>query len=160
MANVIKGTSAGLWVMEKGKIFVSPNVERWLGFEAGAHPEFDYSYWLSLIHPDHRANAHTAILGHIKTEDDAFQQEFRIRRSDGSYLWVECRGQATYDEMGKMIRMAGSIIDIEDRKTKEIALQGAMERAKSADRAKSAFLAAMSHELRTPLNVIIGYSEA
>jgi signal transduction histidine kinase len=59
-----------------------------------------------------------------------------------------------------MIRMAGSIIDIEDRKTKEIALQGAMERAKSADRAKSAFLAAMSHELRTPLNVIIGYSEA
>ncbi len=39
------------------------------------------------------------------------------------------------------------------------ALSHALSQAKSANEAKSTFLASMSHELRTPLNAIIGFAE-
>jgi signal transduction histidine kinase len=47
---------------------------------------------------------------------------------------------------------------VAENRAKENAL-GALQKAESANRVKSAFLTNMSHELRTPLNAIIGYGE-
>jgi signal transduction histidine kinase len=55
--------------------------------------------------------------------------------------------------------LQGSFEDITERKRIEVELATARDQARSADGAKTAFLAAMSHELRTPLNAIIGFSD-
>jgi signal transduction histidine kinase len=43
--------------------------------------------------------------------------------------------------------------------TAEKTYQGDLERARSADRDRAAFLAAVSHELRSPLNAVLGFAD-
>ena len=86
--------------------------------------------------------------------------QFRMRKKDGSYVWMESRVRPLMDQKGnKRIGLIAVMRDVSERKIAEEALVSAHERAEIANRAKTKFLANMSHELRTPLNAIIGFSE-
>ena len=71
--------------------------------------------------------------------------EFRLRRaSDGAYRWFLSRSVPLRDEQGRVVRIVGANVDIDDRKQVEEALR-------NADRVKDEFLATLAHELRNPL---------
>ena len=77
-------------------------------------------------------------------EHQPFFDEFRLRRPDGSRVWIGYRGQAEYDDEGNPVRTFGVVMDITERKKAEQVMR-------DAGREKDDFIATLSHELRNPL---------
>jgi diguanylate cyclase (GGDEF)-like protein/PAS domain S-box-containing protein len=70
------------------------------------------------LHPDDRGRVLAAVDAAVN-DGAAFDQEARLRRADGAYVWVHAKGHALRDGRGRAIRFVGSIIDISDRKRVE-----------------------------------------
>ncbi|MGH8681533.1 MAG: PAS domain S-box protein [Burkholderiales bacterium] len=70
------------------------------------------------LHPDDRGRVLAAVDATVDT-GAPFDQEARLRRADGTHVWVHAKGHAVRDARGRAVRFVGSIIDISDRKQVE-----------------------------------------
>ena len=121
---VLAGASAALWdwdVPNKRFLF-SPQWKALHGFDPNEDIEQE-EVWRESMHPGDRERVLAALQRHFDGKTAAFSEEYRIICRDGAVKWIFDRGLAKRDATGQVIRMAGSEIEITERKLAEEALK-------------------------------------
>jgi diguanylate cyclase (GGDEF)-like protein/PAS domain S-box-containing protein len=119
----MEGASDGMWEVDTvaKTLYVSPRLRSMLGYreEELTTP----AAWEALIHPQDLEAYRRALHEHLSGASPHLECEFRMRAADGEYRWVFCRGKAARDKYGKPLRVAGSVIDVTERKRAEARIE-------------------------------------
>ena len=113
LERAVEGTQDGLWYWElKGDVFhFSAAWASILGFDRSElknHPD----EWMNRVHPGYVARLREELTSHLHGDAPQFRNEHRLRRKDGTYLWVLARGTVIRDADGEPAVLAGSHSDI------------------------------------------------
>jgi signal transduction histidine kinase/CheY-like chemotaxis protein len=73
---------------------------------------------IATVHPDDRGGLIAAIDAVI-ARGGAYAHQYRVRRQDGHYYWIEANGRVDQDADGKPTRFPGVLIDVEERRVVE-----------------------------------------
>ena len=99
----------------------------WLDFRGRALSQERGDGWSQGLHPDDQQRCLASYQASFVARCE-FELDYRIRRRDGEYRWIQARGVPRYDGKGAFIGFIGSAIDVTDRRQQEAALRQSEER--------------------------------
>ena len=136
-----------------------------------------------LVHPDDWNN-YNIVLRKAIDGDSEVELEYRLRKRDGTYIWVLGQIALSRKQDGQIAQLAGSVQDISDYKAAEASnlayqqelkeassaielktselgdvihqLELAQAEAETAIQAQNQFLSSVNQEIRNPLNALVG----
>jgi signal transduction histidine kinase/ActR/RegA family two-component response regulator len=149
--------TAWLLVRRIGRVVTAPIVDI-TGIARDVVATRDYSRRADLISNDEAAElaeSFNAMLGVI---------EQRTRALESSYRDVAREAEERASAQQEVMRLNAGLEQRVHERTQQLELanqelEHAIDEARRANQAKSAFLSSMSHELRTPLNAILGFAQ-
>jgi PAS domain S-box-containing protein len=130
-ALAVAGSNDGIWDWDQrtNKVFASARARELLGLPSGPEKVPSHEWFAALhFHPQDEPRRLAAMKAHLAGKTQLYEGEYRVRHLDGSYSWVRIRGMGIRDAGGKVLRMAGSISDIDAQKRAEEALRVSEER--------------------------------
>jgi PAS domain S-box-containing protein len=109
------------------------------------------------VHPDDRDRI-VRRMGASSASGEPFEEEMRIRRTDGEYRWFLSRTVPLRDKRGKVVKWYGVAIDIQDRKRAE-ELQAELAHTNRVS-ILGELVASISHELSQPITATTNNAKA
>jgi PAS domain S-box-containing protein len=146
LALVLEAGSLGFWDwhITAGRVEFGGRWAEMLGYPLD-EIEPNISSWERLVHPEDMAIAQKALKKHFSGEAPEYACEHRLKKKDGTWLWVLDRGKVVErDAQGAPVRAIGIHADISES-------HAFREAEKLAAKRKDEFLATLAHELRNPL---------
>jgi len=123
--------------------------EGWYRF-TGLSPAARLESWFEFLHQGDRERALKRWRRALKS-GELYEDEFRLRKADGTYCWFLARATADRDSAGVTLRWFGTCTDVDSAKRTEAELRATEEALREADQRKDVFIATLAHELRNPL---------
>lgn len=114
----LEGAGIGLWYrdMQARTQVINTHWAEMLGY----HPSEispDLNAWEQMLHPDDLSYVRKRLDAHLAWEAPLYEAEFRMRSKTGEWKWVHSRGQVVeWDADGRVLRMAGTHMDVSERK--------------------------------------------
>lgn len=111
----------------------------WLNFTGRKLEEESGDGWTAGVHPDDLGNCKKIYDAAFKKQKK-FKMEYRLRRKDGQYRWMQDSGIPHFSKEKEFLGFIGTCVDIHE--------------LKEIEHTKDQFIVAASHELKTPLTTL------
>jgi len=106
------------WDSETNEVIYGGNLEGIIGYTI-EEMNGGLNRWKELIHLNDRKSFDELIKHLIETKEPSSNEEYRVCKKNGEYIYVEDNGQFFFDASGKLNRMIGFVKDITERKKVE-----------------------------------------
>ena len=113
------------------------------------HTETTVDWWLEHIHPDDVNCVLLVFNEWLESGESTWVFEYRFRRGDGVYVWVQDHSMRIFDDKGLEIRRLGSMLDVSKYRAQRLEL--IKRNIQLGDVAQM-----IAHELRGPLTTLMG----
>ncbi len=119
------------WDLRTDRFTVDEGFARGFGLDPALGRErLSLEQIITSVHPEDRPGLIAAI-DEVIARGGAYAHQYRVRRADGCYYWIEANGRVDHSPEGIALSFPGVLIDVEDRRS----IEAERDRATAALRA-------------------------